>query len=89
MPRVFFSSHLNKHVPAETSDVEGSTVREALERAFAGQPALRGYVLDDQGAVRKHVMIFVDDRYLTDRTHLSDRVGVNSEIYVMQALSGG
>ena len=45
--------------------------------------------LDDQGGVRKHVMIFVDNRPLVDRDCLSDALTPASEVYVMQALSGG
>jgi hypothetical protein len=56
---------------------------------FEEQPELRGYVLDDQGRVRQHVVIFVNDRPLTDRNRLTDPVLPTSEIHVLQALSGG
>jgi sulfur-carrier protein len=46
-------------------------------------------VLDDQGELRKHVFIFVDGRRIADRVKLTDAVGETSEIYVMQALTGG
>ena len=69
--------------------VEGETVREALEAVFQGNPRARGYVLDEQGAVRPHMVVFVDGRQVRDRQHLSDPVQQNAEIYVAQALSGG
>jgi len=50
---------------------------------------VREYVLDEQGHVRKHVAIYVDGRRIADRERLSDAVGSGSEIYVLQALSGG
>jgi hypothetical protein len=50
---------------------------------------VRGYVLDDQGAVRKHVAIFVNQRLIGDRQRLSDRIGEDDDIFVAQALSGG
>jgi hypothetical protein len=50
---------------------------------------LRGYVVDDQGALRQHVAIFVDNRPISDRAGLGDKVRHDSEIFVMQALSGG
>ena len=89
MPRVFFTAHLRRHVTADTVDVDASTVREALERIFETEPKLRGYVVDDRGAVRQHVMIFVNDRPLGDRETQSDAVDARSEIHVLQALSGG
>ena len=60
-----------------------------LEGVFAENQPARGFVLDDQGAVRKHVVIFVDGQQIQDRRDLADRVGPDGEIYVMQALSGG
>jgi sulfur-carrier protein len=89
MPRVTFTQHIARHVPCPTRDVEGRTVREALEAYFAEEPAVRGYVLDEQGTVRKHVVVFVDGDQTSDRTGLGDAVGASSVIYVMQALSGG
>lgn len=64
-------------------------MREALEAVFVQLPALRGYILDDQGAVRHHVVVFVDGASVRDRRALSDAVRPDSEIFVMQALSGG
>jgi sulfur-carrier protein len=69
--------------------VQGATVREALEHVFEAIPDLRAYLLDDQGGLRKHVVIFVDGRQLADRTKLSDPLGPSAELHVMQALSGG
>jgi sulfur carrier protein ThiS len=56
---------------------------------FAQYPTLRGYVLDDQQAVRQHVVVFVDGTAIRDRRMQSDVVRPKSEIFVMQALSGG
>lgn len=89
MPRVSFTSHLRRHLDCEAVDVGGSTVAAALDEVFRQQPELRGYLLDDQGQVRQHVMIFVDDRPLGDRSRLSDTVRPDSQVFVMQALSGG
>ena len=61
----------------------------ALAAVFASRPALRSYVLDDQGALRRHVAVYVNGRLVSDRTGLSDPVGPRDEIYVFQALSGG
>ena len=69
--------------------MNGATVRESLDQVFAEHPQLRGYVIDEQGRLRKHMVIFVDGKPASDRTDLSDAVAADSEIYVMQALSGG
>lgn len=89
MPHVKFTQHLQRHLAAPAVDVPGSTVHEALENAFRENPKLRGYVVDDQGRLRKHVTVFIDGRMIADRSGLGDEVDASSEIVVMQALSGG
>jgi sulfur-carrier protein len=64
-------------------------VRELLFEAFLHYPKMQSYVLDDQGRVRRHVVIFLDGMAIEDRQSQSDPVSPHSEIYVMQALSGG
>lgn len=89
MPRVYFTPHLTKHLECPSYEVAGSTLGEALGQVFAKNPRLAGYILDDQGRVRQHVMIFIDNAMATDKVTLADPVAEASEIYVMQALSGG
>lgn len=89
MPRVVFTANLQRHVSAPPVEVAGDTVREVLENAFASNPKLRGYVLDERGALRQHMVIFVNGDQVRDRTHLSDAVPPHGEVYVLQALSGG
>jgi hypothetical protein len=89
MPTVHFTANLSRLTSAPSASVDGATVGAALEGMFGKHPLLRGYVLDDQGAVRRHVVVFVDGSAILDRVGLSDAVRPDSEIYVMQALSGG
>jgi molybdopterin converting factor small subunit len=89
VPRVVFTSNLQRHIQCAESRVTASTVGAALAQVFAEQPQARGYVLDEQGHLRKHVVVFVDGRRVRDRKRLSDPVGESSEVYVMQALTGG
>ncbi len=70
-------------------EATGTTVREVLDNVFAVNTRARGYVLDDQSALRKHMTVLVDGHGLRDRSRLSDPVTATSEIYVLQALSGG
>jgi len=89
MPKVRFTANLQRHVQLPPVEVAGTTVRQALENALAQSAAGRGYVLDDQGQLRKHMIVFLDGQAVADRQDLSDPVCPESEIYVMQALSGG
>ena len=85
MPRVVFTSNLQRHVSCPTCDAAGETVSAVLEKVFEREPQIRGYVLDEQGELRKHVFVFVDGQ----RARLSNPVDEKSEIYVLQALTGG
>ena len=89
MPTVSFTPQLERFLPAPTVTVDGATVRAVLDAVFHAHPALRGYVLDDQGAVRQHVAIFVNGGLIADRQTLTDPVRPTDEIYVLQALTGG
>jgi len=89
MPTLKFTSNLLRHVNVPPAQIAGATVRDVLHQYFEQNPQVQSYVLDDQGAVRKHVAIFLNQEIIRDRIALSDAVSDNDEIFVMQALSGG
>ncbi len=89
MVQVSFTENIQRHVACPPCEVAGTTVREVLDAFFAENERARGYVLDDQGGLRKHMIVFVDGRAIKDRRELSDVVADGSELYVIQALSGG
>ena len=89
MASVTFTSNIQRHVVCPPTVAPRSTVREVLDVVFADNPRARSYVLDDQGALRKHMVIFIDGDAIRDRHALSDSIGADADLYVMQALSGG
>lgn len=89
MPRVEYAPALTRHVACPPQDVQAATLREALSRSFDAAPAMRRYVLDEQGAVRKHVAVFVNARMVTDRVNLDVPLGAHDKVMVIQALTGG
>jgi molybdopterin converting factor small subunit len=89
MARVVFTQNLQRHVNCPPAQASGSTVRDVLDHVLSQNPRARGYVLDEHGKLRKHMTIYVNGEAIVDRIGLSDRVSDESEIYVMQALSGG
>lgn len=86
---VHFTRNLHRHVECPTERVGATTAREALDAYFALHPAVRGYVLDEQGGLRTHVNVFVDGTQVADRAAMDDPVDERTEIHVIQALSGG
>jgi sulfur-carrier protein len=89
MATVVFTPNIQRHVGCPQAEADGRTVREVLDKVFADNPRARGYVLDDQSALRRHMAIFVDGQMIRDRARLADAVNATSTIHVFQALSGG
>jgi sulfur-carrier protein len=87
--KITFTSHLQRHVDCPAEDVlcgAGGTLGDALQAYFARHPKVRSYVLDDQGGLRRHVVVFIGD---VQARGLGEVVHEGQEIWVMQALSGG
>lgn len=89
MAKILFTANIQRHVGCPQAEARGQTVREVLENVFTSNPRARGYVLDDQSSLRRHMTIFVDGRMIRDRVRLGDEVSETSTIHVFQALSGG
>ena len=89
MAKVSFTGNLQRHLACPPVAVDGETVHAVLSAVFESNPRLKGYLLDDQGRLRKHVKIYVNDRVVADRDGLSDAVAADDEVFVFQALSGG
>lgn len=89
MPFIVCTQHLREVGPSQKEMFPGDTVREVLQQAAERYPRLTGYVLDDQGEVRKHVAIFINGELQDRRTVLDRAVEESEEIYILQALSGG
>lgn len=89
MAKVTFAKAIQRHVECPPAAVPGATLGEVLAGYFAERPQARGYVLDETGAVRRHVAVFLNDTLITDRVALSDPVTDADTVAVFQALSGG
>ena len=89
MPSVEFAPSLTRHVACPAQYVDADTLRAALDAAFRAAPELRGYVLDDQGAVRQHVAVFVNTQMIASRADLDISLQSEDKVMVIQALTGG
>ena len=89
MAQLHFTSWLRELVPDAPLQAAGGTVGDALQQVFSERPHVRGYLLDEQGRLRKHVCIFADGKRLPQAAALGHVIGPDAKLYVMQALSGG
>lgn len=94
MARVRWTKHLEKFFPALAErgamlSLEGRTAAEIVGALELRHPGIAAYIVDERGGLRPHVNIFVDGKPVRDRERLADAVGDESEVVIMQALSGG
>jgi sulfur-carrier protein len=87
--KLIFTQQLTRFTDAPEVDTSAATLRGGLDAAFGLNPRLRGYVLDEQDHLRKHVVIFVDGVRVRDRVALDVPLSSDSTVHILQALSGG
>jgi molybdopterin synthase sulfur carrier subunit len=89
MAQLIFTQQLARFTSVPEVHTSAVLLRPALDDAFAANPALRGYVLDEQGHLRENVVIFIDGHRMRERVLLDDPLQPGSKVYILQALSGG
>jgi predicted phage tail protein len=91
MPHVRLTKHLLRFFPGLKTHltIDWQTVAEVLAALDAQYPELTGYIIDERGALRKHVNIFVGKERVKGRHSLSDPDKEEDQIHIFQALSGG
>jgi molybdopterin converting factor small subunit len=63
----------------------GSTVAEVLGTLEREHPPIAGWILDEQGRIRRHVNVFVNK----ERGQRETAVGPDDRVQVLPAISGG
>jgi molybdopterin synthase sulfur carrier subunit len=65
--------------------LEGSSVNEVLRALEAEHPRTVGWVLDEQGSIRRHVNVFVNG----ERTREDAPLTADDVVYVLPSITGG
>jgi MoaD family protein len=73
----------------ERVEVAGATVREALASLFTAHPGLRDRVINEAGALRPHVNVFVGGESIRFSDGLETAVRDGDELHILPAVSGG
>ena len=66
-------------------ELEGATVGEVLQALEREHPDVKGWILDEHGAIREHINVFVNKEYGREDTS----VGAQDRLHVLPAISGG
>ena len=86
MPHVVLPSYLVARADhASQVEVTGATAGDALLQLERLHPRLAGWVLDEKGALRRHVQVFRGN----ERVSLDTPVAAEDELHVVAAISGG
>jgi molybdopterin synthase sulfur carrier subunit len=70
-------------------EASARTVGEALQQLWQIHPGLRDRVLTEQGQVRMHVNVFLEDENIRRKQLLDTALPENSEITILPSVSGG
>ena len=92
MPTVEMTQQLHRFFPQLQNrmiKVPAGSVAEVLNAVNEIAPGFTDYVLDEHGALRRHVNLCINDTIVVDKKTLSDRVQDEGTVYIFQALSGG
>lgn len=92
MPTVEMTRHLYRYFPQlenRTITVQPGSVAEVLNAVNEIAPGFTDYILDEQGALRRHVNLSINDSLVVDKKTLSDRVPDDGTVFIFQALTGG
>lgn len=66
-------------------EVAGATVLDVLRALEAAHPPLRGWILDERAAIRRHINVYVS----AERAREDTAVGDGDRVAVLPAISGG
>ena len=89
MVTVNFSPSLQRRKPCPAQQVDAGSLEQVLGAALQAEPGLRSYVLDDQGHIRKHVAVFINQDMHLPRNNLARAVAAGDTVLVIQCLTGG
>jgi molybdopterin synthase sulfur carrier subunit len=90
MARVVLTPHLRRFFSRlEEIHIVAGTVADLVAALDGQHPGLAAYIVDERGALRRHVNIFIGEEPVRDRERLGDPLGPDDTVYILQALSGG
>ncbi|MBI2077872.1 MAG: MoaD/ThiS family protein [Euryarchaeota archaeon] len=72
-----------------TVAVDGRTLAEAFSALERRAPGLGARILDEQGQIRRHVAVFVNDTMVEGRDPSTVPLRAGDRVFVAPAVSGG
>jgi sulfur-carrier protein len=86
MPKVILTGSICQHVGGlGVVEVSGATARDVISTLEASYPGVRGWVIDEQGTLRRHVKLFRGGEAVS----LDARIAPGDQLHIVAAISGG
>jgi len=86
MPKVILTGSIRQHVGGlGVVEVDGDTAAAVVKALEASYPAVRGWIVDERGSLRRHVRLFLGQGAVS----LEAPIGPNDELHIVAAISGG
>ena len=87
--KVTLTANLQKYFPQAKFEIDANTVADLLKKMDQRRPLFSTYIIEESGAIRKHVNIFIDGEVVRDKSHVDIPLKNGTQVHIMQALSGG
>lgn len=84
--KVHIPTPLRSYTQASIVDAQGTTLAEVLAHLEQRFPGFRFRIVNEQGELREHIRIFVNQRVAQS---LTETVESNDEFRIVMAISGG
>jgi molybdopterin converting factor small subunit len=85
MATVNLRAPLRELAGASSIEVGGETIKDVLRELERRHPGATGWVLDEQGSIRRHVNVFLNGERVPAEAPVAER----DEIHIIGAISGG
>lgn len=70
-------------------EISAATVSGAIEALLAAHPRLRIHIFDEQGELRRHILLFLNQTNVKELPGLDHPLNAGDRLSVVQAVSGG
>ena len=90
MATIIIPTPLRKFTDQKTRlDVDGSSVKEAIDELALNFPDLKKHLIDENGQLRTFVNIFVGDDDIRNLQKENTKVNTDSVVSIIPAIAGG
>ena len=90
MPKLYIPTPMRRFTNGQSSlQLEGETVAELLDALAAQHSAIKDQLYDDQGDLKRHIALFVNDTDIRSLSGVSTTLAARDEVYIVPAIAGG